>query len=124
MNDKDLQSIVLPWRVEEATYALVAGNLDNEPVPPESVEGWLQHIEKVARPDGDAKKRIELARFVLVTHNTTPVPPTIVYRWLRFIRIGGYEPCAGCGDRQLDDCHWACLGEEDHDARDDAVQGV
>lgn len=99
-------------RVREAKYALVDGNLDKTPIPPEAIEGWLVHIEDTllaAREVG----RIELARFALVTTNTQPVPVVILYRWLRFIEIGGYEPCAGCGDRQLDDCQWACLREEE-----------
>ena len=34
----------------------------------------------------------------------------IVGRWLDFIEgLREVEPCAGCMDRQLEDCGWACI---------------
>jgi hypothetical protein len=56
--------------------------------------------------------RIALMRYALVKTNDAPIPPEIVKRWLDYITgQRNDEPCVLCGDRQLEDCHWACLGE-------------
>ena len=38
-------------RIEEARYAMVAGNLDNKPVPPDVIGRWLDYIEEYMLPD-------------------------------------------------------------------------
>lgn len=52
-------------RLQTARYAMVAGNDDNELVPPESIDGWLDYIADGVRPpspSADAVHTLALAR--------------------------------------------------------------
>lgn len=61
------EAVCSPWetqvlrRLQEARYAMVAGNTDAEPIPPAAVDRWLDYIaDGDAEPGSDEKRELAL----------------------------------------------------------------